>query len=90
MRSVTFPCERGVPSADGDCAGSRLEPRPDDREAAGRLRLKMETVERKVFWTVFTVLGLIADFSLPLWWALAATVPIGAVSWWLAYRSDWF
>ncbi len=32
----------------------------------------------------------VADLSLPLWWALAATIPIGLLSWWLAYRSDWF
>jgi hypothetical protein len=47
-------------------------------------------MQRKVFWGAFTVLGVIADFSLPLGWALAATIPIGVVSWWLAYRSDWF
>jgi hypothetical protein len=28
--------------------------------------------------------------ALPLWWALAATIPIGYFSWWVAYRSDWF
>jgi hypothetical protein len=27
---------------------------------------------------------------LPLWWALAATIPIVFASWWVAYRSDWF
>lgn len=47
-------------------------------------------MQRKVFWTAFATLGLIADFALPLWWAVAATVPIGIASWWLAYRSDWF
>jgi len=47
-------------------------------------------MERKIFWTVFTVLGLIADFSLPIVWALAATIPIGVASWWVAYRSGWF
>ena len=48
--------------------------------------------KRKVFWTVFMALGAVAvaDLSLPLWWALVATVPIGLLSWWLAYRSDWF
>jgi hypothetical protein len=49
-----------------------------------------EQVERKIFWIVFALLGLIADFVLPLWWALAATIPIGVLSWWIAYRSDWF
>jgi hypothetical protein len=47
-------------------------------------------MERKVFWTTFTIAGLVADFALPLWWALAATVPIGVACWWLAYRSGWF
>jgi hypothetical protein len=47
-------------------------------------------MEKKIFWAVFTVLNVAADLFLPLWWALGATIPIGFVSWWLAYRSDWF
>jgi hypothetical protein len=47
-------------------------------------------VERRVFWILFFVLGLFADVVLPIWWALAANIPIFAVSWWIAYRSDWF
>jgi hypothetical protein len=47
-------------------------------------------VERRVFWMVFIVLGLIADIALPLWWALVATIPIVMAAWWVAYRSDWF
>jgi len=47
-------------------------------------------MERKVFWMIFIVLNVIAEFVLPLWWALAATLPILYVSWWIAYRSDWF
>jgi len=47
-------------------------------------------VERKVFWIVFALLGFIADFTLPLWLGLLATIPIIFVSWWVAYRSDWF
>src|ERR1700684_1564200 len=47
-------------------------------------------MEKKVFWITFTVLGLLADFLLPIWWGLAATVPIVFASWWVAYRSDWF
>jgi hypothetical protein len=39
-------------------------------------------VERKIFWITFTLLGSVADFVLPLWWALGATIPIGFVSWW--------
>jgi len=30
------------------------------------------------------------DFLLPFWWVLAATIPIAIVSWWVAYRSEWF
>jgi hypothetical protein len=47
-------------------------------------------MERKVFWLLFTVLALGADVVLPLWWALGATIPIMVLSWWVAYRSDWF
>jgi len=47
-------------------------------------------VQRKIFWGAFVLLGLVADLVLPFWWALAATIPILAVSWWVAYRSDWF
>ncbi|HXC42002.1 MAG: hypothetical protein WAN65_09185 [Candidatus Sulfotelmatobacter sp.] len=47
-------------------------------------------MQRKIFWTVFTVLGLLADFLLPIWWGLAATLPALYIAWWVAYRSDWF
>jgi hypothetical protein len=47
-------------------------------------------MEKKIFWLTFMVLGVVADFVLPIWWALAATIPIAYVSWWVAYRSDWF
>ena len=52
--------------------------------------LTIFVMERKIFWTAFILLGLIADFLLPFWWACAATIPILFVSWWVAYRSDWF
>ena len=55
-----------------------------------RERLTIQNMERKIFWVSFTVLGLLADFVLPIWWALGATIPIGYASWWLAYRSGWF
>lgn len=57
---------------------------------ADELAVKLRVVERKIFWLTFTVLGLGADVVLPLWWALGATIPIFALSWWIAYRSDWF
>jgi hypothetical protein len=47
-------------------------------------------MQRKIFWITFATIGLIADFALPFSWALVATIPIGVVSWWIAYRSDWF
>ncbi len=47
-------------------------------------------MERKIFWITFTVLGLAADFVLPIWWALFSSIPICLVSWWVAYRSEWF
>ena len=47
-------------------------------------------MQKKIFWMLFTILGLLADFLLPIWWALAATLPILVFSWWVAYRSDWF
>lgn len=47
-------------------------------------------MQRKIFWMVFTILGLVADILLPLWWALAASIPIVLVAWWVAYRSEWF
>ncbi|MBS1853244.1 MAG: hypothetical protein JST79_20275 [Acidobacteria bacterium] len=47
-------------------------------------------MQRKVFWICFMGLGLVADVVLPIWWAIAATLPIAYVSWWVAYRSDWF
>jgi hypothetical protein len=47
-------------------------------------------VEKKIFWAVFLTLGLIADFVFPLMWSLILTVPILVLSWWIAYRSEWF
>jgi hypothetical protein len=47
-------------------------------------------MERKIFWIVFVVLGLVADFVLLIWWGLFATIPILFIAWWVAYRSDWF
>jgi hypothetical protein len=48
------------------------------------------TMQKKIFWMVFALLGLLADFLLPLWWGVAATIPILFIAWWVAYRSDWF
>jgi hypothetical protein len=50
----------------------------------------MKIMQRKIFWIAFFGLSLVADILLPLWWALAATIPAVYLSWWVAYRSDWF
>jgi hypothetical protein len=47
-------------------------------------------MQKKVFWLSFAAIGLIADATLPFFWAVVATIPIAVGSWWLAYRSDWF
>ncbi|HXF14000.1 MAG TPA: hypothetical protein VN517_12665 [Terriglobales bacterium] len=47
-------------------------------------------MERKIFWLLFAILSLIADFALPLTWGIVATIPILFFSWWVAYRSEWF
>jgi len=46
--------------------------------------------QRKVFWIVVAVLGLLANILLPLGWLLVATVPIVLAAWWVAYQSNWF
>jgi hypothetical protein len=47
-------------------------------------------LQKKIFWMLFMVLSLVADFALPLIWGLLATIPIALISWWVAYRSEWF
>ncbi len=47
-------------------------------------------MEKKLFWLIFIGLSLIADVILPFWWAVAATLPILLLSWWIVYRSRWF
>jgi hypothetical protein len=64
--------------------------RPAKLGHGGRERLTIQGMERKIFWASMTALGLLADIALPLWWALAATIPIMCFSWWMAYRSGWF
>lgn len=57
--------------------------------SGGRQRNYNLCMERKIFWMVFTVLGIVADIVLPIWLGLLATIPIGYFAWWVAYRSDW-
>ena len=49
-----------------------------------------EPKQRRIFWIVVAVLGLLADGLLPLGWLLVATLPIVLVAWWVAYQSGWF
>ena len=63
--------------------------------AVGRIRggtrsQGTDWMEKKIFRGSFFILGLAADLFLPFWWVLAATIPIGIVSWCISYRSDWF
>ncbi len=46
-------------------------------------------MQKKIFWATWTLLGFLS-YALPFWWALAATIPLGILSWWFAYRSGWF
>lgn len=62
-------------------------PSPDFANGKREYNLPMQT---KLFWTVFVLLGLLADFLLPFWWAFGVTIPILLIAWWVAYRSDWF
>jgi hypothetical protein len=48
------------------------------------------TMQKKMFWIIFAILGLVADFALPLMWGLLATFPIMILSWWIVYKSGWF
>ena len=45
--------------------------------------------DKKLFWLIFIILSLIADFLLPLLWGVIATIPILFFSWWLVDRSGW-
>lgn len=47
-------------------------------------------MQKKMFWLIFTVLCLAADFVLPLMWGIAAMLPLVVVSWWITYRTGWF
>jgi len=61
-----------------------------NQRKAGFHQLQSLLVQKKIFWMIFMLLGLAADFLLPFWLACAATIPILFVAWWIAYRSDWF
>jgi len=48
-------------------------------------------MEKKIFWLLFTVLGVLMGLLLPsLWWNLALTLPLLVLCWWIVYRSGWF
>jgi len=46
-------------------------------------------MQKKLFWVIYIVLSLIADFTLPLMWSLIMSVPLLILSWWVAFRSGW-
>ena len=47
-------------------------------------------MQRKIFWLLFLVSGLLLDFMVPIFWSLALTLPLLVLCWWIAYRSGWF
>jgi hypothetical protein len=47
-------------------------------------------MQRKIFWLLFASFGLLTDFTLPIYWSLALTLPLLVFCWWIAYRSGWF
>jgi len=52
---------------------------------------KVCLMEKKIFWLLFTVLGVLMGILLPsLWWNLALTLPLLVLCWWVVYRSGWF
>jgi hypothetical protein len=52
--------------------------------------LRFSQMEKKIFWMLFIVLGLVMDVALPPWWGLTLTLPLAVLCWWVAYRSGWF
>jgi len=46
-------------------------------------------MQKKIFWLLFIVLGLVLDLTLPLVWSIALTLPLLVACWWLVYRSGW-
>lgn len=47
-------------------------------------------MQRKIFWLLFIVSGLLLDVMVPIFWSLALTLPLLVLCWWIAYRSGWF
>lgn len=47
-------------------------------------------MQTKIFWAIYIVLSLIADFTLSFTWSLILAVPLLLVSWWIAFKSGWF
>lgn len=47
-------------------------------------------MQRKIFWLLFIVGGLLLDVMVPIFWSLALTLPLLVLCWWIAYRSGWF
>jgi len=51
--------------------------------------VRFSQMEKKIFWLLFTVLGVVMGIFLPLWWNLALTLPLLVLCWWVVYRSGW-
>jgi hypothetical protein len=68
-------------AADGEATNSQKE--------AGA-QIEGLSMRRKGFWILMILLGMIAGVALPFVWAMIAQLPIIVLSWWIAYRSEWF
>lgn len=47
-------------------------------------------MQRKIFYAIWALLGVLTDFRVSLLWSLLLTAPEGVLAWWIAYRSGWF
>ena len=52
-------------------------------------QVRTDSMDRKIFWILFTLLSLLGYF-LPFGWAVAEMFVALFASWWIVYRSGWF
>ncbi len=90
MRATKVLGPRFQPSTSQIDRHSRQWGREPPTERRGLEDARHLFMQRKIFWLSFAALSIIADLALPLLWAILATLPIVVLSWWIAYRSDWF
>jgi hypothetical protein len=45
--------------------------------------------QKKIFWLLFIVIGLVLDFTVPFRWSIGLTLPLLVLCWWVVYKSGW-